>query len=271
MFFNKSLYDKILRELAKNNKHTISSLHEVINKKEPISLPNFYKIINKFLYNQILTKEKWEIRLHSSRIVSLFELNDIVKENYIEKNTMKLDLKEDEQKIFYSSSLIDLDNIWSNILNNMALKNKDNDWLFMYNSHAYHILWLPETESANFKNMKNQVWKVFLLVGNESTMDLYASEQIKTLWINVVCNQENKFLKNWYFINIIWEYILEVLFPNIINQYFNIFFDNIENIKNFNPEWFKNIFEMKGEYKITFRRSKKQSTILKKEIKNYFW
>ena len=57
MFFSKTLYDKIFRELADNQEHTIQTLHKAINKKEKISLPNFYKIIDNFLTNQILTKE----------------------------------------------------------------------------------------------------------------------------------------------------------------------------------------------------------------------
>lgn len=59
MFFSKTLYDRIFREIAENQEHTIQTLHKVINKKEEkISLPNFYKIIDNLLENQILTKEQ---------------------------------------------------------------------------------------------------------------------------------------------------------------------------------------------------------------------
>ena len=58
MFFTKPLYDKIFRELAENQEHTIQTLHKTINKQERISLPNFYKIIENLLTNQILTKEQ---------------------------------------------------------------------------------------------------------------------------------------------------------------------------------------------------------------------
>lgn len=270
MFFSKTLYDKIFRELADNQEHTIQTLHKAVNKKERISLPNFYKIIDNFLTNQILTKEQWKIKLHTAWILSLFELNNKVKENYINNNTLKLDLKEWEQKIFYASSLIDLDNIRADILNNMTFKDEKNEWLFMYNSHVYHILWMPETESTNFRNMKQQLWKVYLLVGNESTMDKHAADIIRLNGIDVICNNKHKFLKDGYFINIVWDYMLEALFPDIINQYFKVFFDNIQNIKDFNPEWFQNIFKMKCECKITIRRSKSQTDILKKEIKKFF-
>ena len=58
MFFSKPLYDKIFRELATSQDHSIQTLHKVVNKKEKISLPNFYKIIDNLLENQILTKEQ---------------------------------------------------------------------------------------------------------------------------------------------------------------------------------------------------------------------
>jgi transcriptional regulator CtsR len=58
MLFTKPLYDKIFRELAENQEHTIQTLHKAIYKKEKISLPNFYKIIETLLTNQILTKEQ---------------------------------------------------------------------------------------------------------------------------------------------------------------------------------------------------------------------
>ena len=64
--------------------------------------------------------------------------------------------------------------------------------------------------------------------------------------------------------------MLETLFPDIINQYFKAFFDNIQDPKDFNPELFKNIFKMKAECKTTLRRSKTQTDILKKEIKKFF-
>ncbi|MFZ2150731.1 MAG: hypothetical protein WAZ12_00220 [Candidatus Absconditicoccaceae bacterium] len=270
MFFSKTLYDRIFREIAENQEHTIQTLHKVINKKEEkISLPNFYKIIDNLLENQILTKEQGKLKLHTAWILSLFELNNKVRETYIE-NTLKLDLKEGEQKTFYASSLIDIDNIRAELLSIIALKGGKTESLYMYNSHLYHILGMPETETTNFKNMSKQMQKVYLLVGNESVMDQYAANIIKLQGIDIVCSDKTKFLKDGYFINIIGEYMIEALFPDIINQYFKAFFDNIKNLKDFNPELFQNIFKMKAEIKITIRRSKSQTDSLKKEIKKFF-
>lgn len=270
MFFSKPLYDEIFRELAENQEHTIQTLHKAINKKEKISLPNFYKIIDSFLTNQILTKEQGKIRLHTWRIISLLEISEKVKKNYIETDWIKIDLKEWEQKVFYASSLIDLDNTRAELLTSLTLKHSKEENFYMYNSHLYHILWIPETETTNFRNMKKNVNKIYMLVWNESLMDQHASNILRLQWTDVVLSNKTKFLKDGYFINIIWDYILETLFPDIINQYFKAFFDNIKDLKDFNPELFKNIFKMKVECKTTIRRSKSQTDILKKEIKKFF-
>ncbi|MFA6255554.1 MAG: hypothetical protein WC606_00075 [Candidatus Absconditabacterales bacterium] len=270
MFFSKPIYDKIFFELAENQNYTIQTLHKAIAKKEKISLPNFYKIIDTLLENQILSKEQGKLKLHTAWILSLIELTNKVRQTYLETNDLKIDLKEGEQKIFYASSLIDLDNVRADLLSAMALKYTENESLYMYNAHLYHILGIPETETTNVKNMKQQLKKVYLLAGNESIMDQHAANILRVQGIEVICSNKTKFLKEGYFINIIGDYILESVFPTIINQYFKVLFDTIENIQDFKPEPFQNIFKMKTECKITIRRNRKDAEMFKKEIMKYF-
>lgn len=122
MFFSKLVYDKIFFTLAQYQDLSIQELHKHISHKEKISLPNFYKIIDTLLENQMVTKEQGKIKLHTAWILSLFELHNNVRKTYIENNTLKLDLKEGEQKVFYASSLVDIDNIRAELLSIIALK-----------------------------------------------------------------------------------------------------------------------------------------------------
>ena len=94
MLFSKPLYDKIFFELAEHQDYTIQTLYAVINKKEKISLPNFYKTIDNLLENQILTKEQGKLKLHTAWILSLFELNEKVRQTYLETSALKIELKE---------------------------------------------------------------------------------------------------------------------------------------------------------------------------------
>lgn len=270
MIFHKPIYDTLFSILSKEKGHSIQSLQKAVNKEERISLPNFYKIIDQLLEKQILTKEQGKIRLHSTWIASFLNLAENIKQKYLNDNSMDIELTEGERKTFYASSLIDLDNIRTNIFSTIALKHKELDAVYFYNSHTYHILGMQDTETVNFKNRWKQTQKIYFLVGNETVLDIYGAELLRMQWTDVVCNNKTKLMKEGYFINIAWDYIIEVIAPQMINQYFKTFFDNTKKIKDFNPELFQQIFKMKTDCKITIRRNKKDAEMFKKEIKKYF-
>jgi len=270
MIFPKQIYDTIFTILSQEKEHTIQSLHKTINKQEKISLPNFYKIIDQLLEKQIVTKEQGKIRLHSTWIVSFLNLAENIKQGYLNDNSMNIELMEWEQKTFYTSSLIDLDNIRANTLSTIVLKHDTLEAVYFYNSHTYHILGMQETESVNFKNRWKQTPKTYFLVGNETILDMYGAELLGLQGIDVICNNKTKLMKEGYFINVAWDYIIEVIAPQSLTQYFKTFFDNTKKIKDFNPELFQQIFKMKANCKLTIRRNKKDADMFKKEIKKYF-
>lgn len=270
MLFTKPIYDSIIAHLASNKDYTVQTLHTAITKKEAISLPNFYKIIDHMVQYQMLTKDKGKLTLHATRILGLIDLTENIKQNYFAETPVTMELKEGEQKIFHASSLWDLDNIRANLLSVAGLQYEKHEPYYFYNSHTYHILGMQETESANFSSFGKQKQKVYFLNGNETPLDIYGAELLRMQWTDVVCNQKTKFLKDGYCLNVVGDYIIEVMFPPMITNYFKAFFDNTQDIKTFNPELFQHIFTMKAECKLTIRHNKKDAEMFKKEIKKFF-
>lgn len=129
---------------------------------------------------------------------------------------------------------------------------------------------MHETESSNFKQMGNQSGKVYFLTGNETFLDNYGIELLRMQGTDVASSDKVKFLREGYCVNIVGDYIIEVLFPDTLTQYFKVFFDNTKKIDDFNSEMFHNIFRIKAECKLILRRSASQSTTFKKEIKKFF-
>jgi len=270
MLFIKSIYDSIIWCLSERKDLTVQTLHKEVNKKEEISLPNFYKIIDHMVQYQILLKEKWKLALHATWILGLLNLTEKIKKSYFEESSISIEFKEWEQKTFNASSLWDLDNVRANLLSVVGLKYEKNEPYYFYNAHTYHILGMQETESANFRTFSKQKQKVYFLAGNETLLDHYGADLLRIQWTDVACSDKTKLLKDGYCVNIIWEYIIEVIFPSMISQYFKVFFDNTKKIKEFNPELFQHIFKMKADCKLTIRRSKKDAEMFKKEIMKYF-
>ncbi len=270
MLFMKPIYDSIIFTLAQSKGLSIQWLHKLVYEQEKISLPNFYKIIDQMIEKQIILKENWKIALHATRMLSLFDLTEKIKKQYFEQPTVSIELKENEQKVFYASSLRDLDNVRANLLSAISIKYTKNEHYYFYNAHTYHILWMQETERTNFQQFGKYSPKVYFVSGNETPLDIYWAQLLGIQGTNAICSDKVKFLKDGYCLNVIWEYIVEVLFPPMITNYFKVFFDSIKTIKDFNPELFQNIFKMKSECKLTIRRNKKDAEIFKKEIIKYF-
>jgi hypothetical protein len=165
---------------------------------------------------------------------------------------------------------LDLDNIWADFLNILTLNAENQEVAYLYNSHLYHMLGSPETEIMTFKNMKKHFKKVCFLIGNQSFLDNYSADILRLQGIDVVCDATTKFMKDGYCVNVIGDMMIEVMIPDIISQYFKVFFDSVKSIQEFQPEMFQNIFKMKAEYKILIRKSKQQAGNLRKEIRRYF-
>lgn len=129
---------------------------------------------------------------------------------------------------------------------------------------------MTETEASNFKQMSNQSRTVYFLSGNETVLDKYGIELLRLQGTEVACSNKVKLLREGYFLDTIGEYIVEVLLPDSLTQYFKLFFDNTQKLEDFNSEMFQNLFKMKVECKVTVRRSKSQAAVFQKEIKKFF-
>jgi hypothetical protein len=136
----KPVYDSIITHLSISKEFTVQSLYKKINKKEKVSLPNFYKIIDQMIENQILVKNQGKIGIHATRILSLLDLTEKIKIHYFEEPTLHIELQDNEQKIFYATSLRDLDNVRANLLSAIGMKYTKNEPYYFYNAHTYHIL-----------------------------------------------------------------------------------------------------------------------------------
>jgi len=69
---------------------------------------------------------------------------------------------------------------------------------------------------------------------------------------------------------VIGEYVFEVLYPKAISNAFKFFFDSINEIEQFNADFFHTIFEMKANCKLTLRRNTMQAYTIKKVFEKLF-
>lgn len=268
MLLIQPIHDSIYTILSQYTQLTTQELFEIIKKQHTISLSQFYKVIEQLLTKQIIVKEWWKIQFHTTWILWLITFTEDIKNHYLTENqTTALSLQEWEQKAYTSQSLEWLDVIRWNLYSILCLMHPDES-PYVYHAHPYYILWMYDTEIANFKALGKKGW--YYLTWNTTVLDIYWISLMKELWVvNSIATDTVAFLREWFCINIIGDYIIEVLFPEILTHYFAHYFQTTKNIETFRQDLFYNIFTINISCKCTIRRSHQQAQERKNERHKY--
>ncbi len=269
MLLFESIYDSIIHKLIDHKWSTIQELHTYLKKDIKVSLPNFYKIIGRLIDEQVVIKEDGKLFLHSRRILWFLDLADELKNTYLTEKSSVAQLKEGQSIYHESSSIESLDWVrWDRMLAVNRIYGKEES-TYVYQARPYYALWMNKTEMAFFKQA-NKVADVYFLTGNENFLDKYGTNLYKHIGVMALASDTVPFLKDWYCVTVIGDYVFEVLYPKEISDYFKIFFDTIKDLKNFNETLFHRIFEMKANCKLTLRRDSNQAKNIKKAFQKEF-
>lgn len=271
MLLFEPIYDSIVSLFIEHQKLSTQDLHIYMNKKYSISLPNLYKIISKLLDEQIIIKESGKLCLHSRWIGEFCETADKLKKAYFETSLHPIDLKEWEIITYEANSIKDIDGLRWDVFLAVHRLHHEPEPMYVYHAHPYYALGMKETEMTFFLQAQKISQNVYLLFSDTSFLDKYWSELYKKASMkNVVVSNNHPFLKDGYCVNVVGDYVFEFLYPKTISEYFKVFFESVHNIKQFNTELFKKIFEMKWNCKLTVRRDSNQAKNIKKVFQKFF-
>lgn len=263
------IYNSTLHYIIDRKQLSVKNLHELVSCDYSISLSQFYKIIDTLMKNRVLAKRKGMISLHSRRILWVLDFAETLKHNYNSELPDVLLLKDGESKIYEATTLSDLDQIWIDTefrVNSFY----ENEPTYMYNSHPYYILYNQNLEWS-LVNQANMLSDLRCLFWNNTYLDqygfgLYRNWGVKYISVDV----DSLFLKEWYIMMSIGDYIFETLYPTEINNLFSMFFNNVHDTKDFNQSAFQCIFSVKGQYKFSIRRDKEHAKIIQKTFQKVF-
>jgi len=257
------LQDTIIHKLIAHKGISTQSLHKLVNKEVPISLPNFYKVIEKLITKRVIIKEKGKLYLHNRRILGVLDLADELKATYSTELSNVTQLLEGQSIIHEANSIKALDVIradWELSINRLYGEKEPS---YMFHSHPYYILGAKETEFS-FRQQVAKMSTFYYLCANTKFLDIYGAKlYAKAGATKSLASDHTPFLKEGYCITVVGDFVFEVLYPAEISDYFKIFFDTIKELKDFNADLFHRIFEMKANCKLTLRRDKAQAQMTK--------
>jgi hypothetical protein len=258
------LHDTIIRKLTIHKGISTQSLHKLVNEEMQISLPNFYKKIEYLIEHRIIMKENGKLFLHNRRVLGILDLADELRKTYDTEISNVSQLLEEQSIIHEANSIEDLDRVWADWELSVNKLYGQQQATFVYHSHPYYALGMYETEIPFFAQVA-KIADLYYLCGNTKFLDQYGANLYKEAGAKeTLASDDTPFLKEGYCITVVGDFVFEVLYPPEISGYFNIFFDTIKEMKDFNADLFHHIFEMKANCKLTVRRDKMQAEMTRK-------
>jgi len=250
MIFSREVDDAIIKIVAENGFLTVFELHNEL--WDMISLPQLYKKIQSFVDNHILVKESKKISLNKKWILEYINLWKTIESTYLNKSIDISWLEEWKLRKYTAWSLYELDGIWASLLAELNIYYEYDKVNYSYDSHAYHIIGMRKVNEELFDNIWKRNATTFYLLWNDTMLDQYWVSLLTQLSNTIVlADVETKLLKQWYFLNVIWDYYLEVLLPKALNDYFELIFSTTSSMKEFNLQLFEQIFHMKIPVSLT--------------------
>ncbi len=268
MIFQNPVHDKIISLLSKGPAK-MDQIYQCVQTE--ISRPNLYKIISQMIENQTLVKQEGTIRLNSTRVLSVMELSRTIKQNYLSSQKTSIALEDKEEKVYTSDTLYKLDSIRGDLLQQINKKYAYKEPNYFYNAHTYHIIWMPETEETIHRAIGEQWPDAYFLVGNNTELDTYGANLLKMIpWYHLAYMNKPSFMSEWYLLNVVGDYYIEVILPEVIAKHFALIFSSVQDIDTFHIAPFIDLFHLKADYSLKIRRDSQNADHLRSKIGYFF-
>lgn len=266
MIFPKKIDDMIIQLLADHWELTVWELSIFL--WDAISIPNLYKKIQHFLELHMLSKYKNKISLNKKRVLSYLHFADKLSTHH----ELQPHLESLEWSISHSSnSLHSLDAVWASLLSELNMLYKHKETNYIYHPHAHYMFGMKYEDSVTFSNIWLRWTEILYLVWNETLLDTEWIKMIKkfpnTQWLT---SSSHKFLREWYCFNIVWDHIIEVYYPKVVSDYFELVFSSINNMKKLDLEKIINGFHIKAQVKLHLQKDSKKCDRYKKLVQKEF-
>lgn len=268
MIFFKPVYDAIITTLIQHTALSIQDLYWHIKHSQKISLANFYKVIQKLVEQQVLYKEQWLLYIHSKRIVALQRIVNELQSTYQQHRTILP--KPWETLRYNANSLKELDGIRDEVLLTMARKYWKSQPFYNYNAHAYNFYGMWNLDKGLFEQLSTLSNQCYMVLWNDTPLDTYAASIYSKTWVRTTCTTTHTRPQKWYYLNLMWSYSVECVFPTIVSEYFETIFSTTD-ISTINQPSIQLMFATKVPCKITVKNNEKHAERLAGLFKKIFY
>ena len=213
-----SLSRLCLSILSQRSWITVHQLHELVAQEKSLSLSSLYRILQDLEKEHIIIRKWSTIWLNTIRILEMEKTIADMKESYLSHSIEISQLDNWHPLSVSSRSFLDIDNIRHDVLGKVLAEYTTWIPIYFFNSHQYYLLSEPEKELFFLEKFKRLSSVFYYVIGNDSRADRQSVEKLTTLWCKAIASTDHPWDKEWYYVNVVWEYVLEFRLPQEIKS-----------------------------------------------------
>lgn len=258
------LVSEVVETIALKPKVSTKELYELLKTKGlSVSLPNLYKTVAKLTETQVLVKHGEQLLLSNVWLGTLETFVQHAKNTQQEakKDTLS-SMSDEEQRLEYADSLAGLDPLWNDFLGQMRTLYPATR-LYCYNSHSWFILGMPNTELRLIERL-TQSGKLSYIIGNDTPLDQFGLSLLHMTNCDHKIIAEPPFPKEGYALWVCEDFVVDVIFPKLLQEYFGLFFRTTDDPTSLDMDNFRALFNLKTKCRLRIRRNKKEADKLRK-------
>lgn len=263
------LTSTILRTVAERPGISVADLHDTVKKKKSVTLQHLYRKVNQLIEEEIIIKRKGMLAVN---LMWLSYLEFFASEAKValekEKALTIFPLKQGQRVTFSADTLNGVQTLWHHLLVQLHRKQPQKK-LYKYYSHSWWV-WNKRTlDVAFYKKIMASGVRCLWLYGGNTSLDRAAVTMYPDLLDSRIA-LDTPFPDEGYNLNVYGDYIFECLFPPHISRHLKLIFASVTSKKKEDLSMFDDIFEMKGDCKITVWNNPPQAQKFQKTIERYF-
>jgi len=269
----KTIEDYALLFLQKGSLKTTDLLENIQDVRPGTTKQALYKILHKLKTEEVVVVRSKYVSLSSIWINHMAQYFATAQRLYTTHGEPSEDFLqlEDGDHITYTFKNPNITDIfWGHALSILGEVTKEEP-VYIYNPHEWFVLAREESEKKLFNELTKKNKQLFILIGNNDTLDKLASKELNNDMAQYHTLPTALFPKDNYYINIFSDFIIEVWLDkktsDAIDKFYkenNVFDENAKNI-------LQEIIEQRGKNKLVISRNARKAEKLKKVFKKYFY
>ena len=165
--------------------------------------------------------------------------------------------------------MFDLDPVW-NHLQMAMLESTEDKVSYKFSNHFEWLLGMVPTERQQIESFATKGVHIYNALSEKKFLDHYVVDTFQTETNHIRLVDNTFFPNEKYSTNIIGDYIIEFFYPDILAQYFGLFFETVKSIEQFDPQRFTDIFQMRVPCELVVRKSAKDAARYRAVIEGWF-